>query len=293
MKIRWNETKDRAFALPTILIASVVMLMILTTAVSATVAIRQSLRDQQYTELAQLAGQAGTAYAKACMQANGGIITWTDAKPLKPNTDCSGNISAGLPTYVLQRNDVRTYFVVKAPVAGNISGQGYLEALRKSSGISWQVWGGTASAAALGSDMPIGTSLEGYWTAAPSGFLLEDGSAVSRTTYAELFAVIGTTFGTGNGSTTFNLPDSRGRVTVNKSTDTEFDTLGEKYGEKAHTLTQGESPYQRSGGLVAGYGLSNTAAFQDRVAVDRLSGSATSPHNVIQPSIVVLRVIKY
>ena len=45
----------------------------------------------------------------------------------------------------------------------------------------------------------------------PTGFLAADGSAVSRTTYASLFAAIGTTFGAGNGSTTFNVPDMRGR----------------------------------------------------------------------------------
>lgn len=47
---------------------------------------------------------------------------------------------------------------------------------------------------------------------APAGWLLCDGRAVSRTTYADLFAVIGTTYGAGNGSTTFTLPDLRGRV---------------------------------------------------------------------------------
>jgi microcystin-dependent protein len=45
---------------------------------------------------------------------------------------------------------------------------------------------------------------------APTGFLACDGSAVSRTTYADLFTAIGTTWGTGDGSTTFNLPDLRG-----------------------------------------------------------------------------------
>jgi microcystin-dependent protein len=44
----------------------------------------------------------------------------------------------------------------------------------------------------------------------PSGYLVADGSAVSRQTYAGLFAVFGTTFGIGDGSTTFNLPDVRG-----------------------------------------------------------------------------------
>lgn len=51
---------------------------------------------------------------------------------------------------------------------------------------------------------------------APAGWLLCDGSAVSRTTYAGLFAVIGTWYGVGDGSTTFNLPDLRGRVVAGK-----------------------------------------------------------------------------
>ena len=44
----------------------------------------------------------------------------------------------------------------------------------------------------------------------PAGYLIEDGSAVGRVAYATLFAAIGTTYGAGNGATTFNLPDSRG-----------------------------------------------------------------------------------
>lgn len=49
-------------------------------------------------------------------------------------------------------------------------------------------------------------------TPTPSGYLLCDGAAVSRTTYADLFALLGTVFGAGDGSTTFNVPDLRGRV---------------------------------------------------------------------------------
>ncbi len=62
-----------------------------------------------------------------------------------------------------------------------------------------------------GSSLPSGVVLPFGGTAAPTGFLIADGSAVSRTTYAALFAVIGTAFGAGDGSTTFNLPDMRGR----------------------------------------------------------------------------------
>lgn len=52
---------------------------------------------------------------------------------------------------------------------------------------------------------------------APSGFLECDGTAVSRTTYATLFGVVGTTYGAGDGSTTFNLPDLTDRVIISKS----------------------------------------------------------------------------
>ena len=63
---------------------------------------------------------------------------------------------------------------------------------------------------------PPGVIWDYAGTTAPTGWLFPDGSAVSRTTYAALFAVLSTTFGVGDGSTTFNLPDLRGRVGVGK-----------------------------------------------------------------------------
>jgi microcystin-dependent protein len=62
-----------------------------------------------------------------------------------------------------------------------------------------------------------GTILSWTDTSVPSGFLECDGAAVSRSTYAALFAVIGTTYGAGNGSTTFDLPDLQDNVPVGKS----------------------------------------------------------------------------
>jgi microcystin-dependent protein len=78
---------------------------------------------------------------------------------------------------------------------------------------------------------------------APAGYLLCDGSAVSRTTYAALFTVIGTTYGVGDGSTTFNVPNLKGKVPVGyDSGETEFNALGKTGGEKTHTLTVAEMP---------------------------------------------------
>jgi len=67
--------------------------------------------------------------------------------------------------------------------------------------------GATGAIAAL----PAGVMIDFAGTTAPSGWIMCDGAAVSRTVYAGLFAAIGTTYGTGDGSTTFNLPDFRGR----------------------------------------------------------------------------------
>ena len=64
---------------------------------------------------------------------------------------------------------------------------------------------------ALGYRAPVGTVLWYTGETAPTGYLLCDGSAVSRTDYAALFAVVGTTFGAGDGSTTFALPDLRAK----------------------------------------------------------------------------------
>lgn len=60
----------------------------------------------------------------------------------------------------------------------------------------------------------------------PQGYLLCDGSAVSRTTYADLFSVLGTTFGSGDGSTTFNIPNLGGRVPLCTSSSHALGTTG-------------------------------------------------------------------
>lgn len=64
--------------------------------------------------------------------------------------------------------------------------------------------------------VPIGGMLPFGGSSAPSGWLLCYGQAVSRSTYAQLFATIGVAYGIGDGTTTFNLPDKRGRVSVGK-----------------------------------------------------------------------------
>jgi microcystin-dependent protein len=95
-----------------------------------------------------------------------------------------------------------------------------------------------------GEVLPIGTMLPYASTNnIPTNWRICDGSEVSRTDYAELFNAIGTAYGAGDGETTFNLPDKRGRVSVSLDLEqTEFNSVGLKGGEKKHTLTAHEMP---------------------------------------------------
>jgi len=82
----------------------------------------------------------------------------------------------------------------------------------------------------------LGTILPYAGTTAPTGYLLCDGAPVSRTTYANLFALVGTAFGVGDGSTTFNVPDLQRRFPMGKSSS---DTVGGTGGSFSHTHTGG------------------------------------------------------
>lgn len=97
-----------------------------------------------------------------------------------------------------------------------------------------------------GDTLPIGSVIEFASDNVPTNWLLCNGQAVSRTEYAELFAVLGTTWGAGDGKTTFNVPSKEGLVTAGKkANDPDFNMLGKTGGEKAHKLTKAELPAER------------------------------------------------
>lgn len=109
----------------------------------------------------------------------------------------------------------------------------------------------------VASAQPVGTVLAFAGKTPPGGFLLCDGSAVDRKKYGPLFNAIGTTYGDGDGSTTFNLPDLRGRSVFGKDdmngttaagrltaagSGVDGTTLGAAGGTEKHTLTAAELP---------------------------------------------------
>jgi microcystin-dependent protein len=113
--------------------------------------------------------------------------------------------------------------------------------------------------------VPIGGIMIWSTDSAPTGWLLCYGQAVSRSTYSALFSVVSTTFGVGDGSTTFNLPDMRGRVplgqddmggsSANRVTDSSADTIGLTGGtnDGAHSHTLTEDPDNGAGGAAINY----------------------------------------
>jgi microcystin-dependent protein len=143
------------------------------------------------------------------------------------------------------------------------------------------------------SGIPTGVATLYYGSTVPTGYLLCDGSAVSRTTYSTLFSVIGTTYGAGDGSTTFNIPDLRGRVPVGKdSSQTEFDTLGETGGAKTHQLTIAEMPAHTHTGGGTSVKLGAVSAFIMDGSGNTGSTGGDGAHNNLQPYQVTNYIIK-
>ena len=143
---------------------------------------------------------------------------------------------------------------------------------------------------------------------APSGWLECDGSAVSRTTYADLFAVIGTTFGVGDGSTTFNLPNQARRVLVGEGgtgTGIIGNSIGDTGGAETHTLTESEMASHTHEYFLNEPNLSMktpTPLFPKDLTrknpklplADTSDTGNASPaaHNIVQPSLVTSYIIK-
>lgn len=167
-------------------------------------------------------------------------------------------------------------------------------------------WASPASAASV----PVGTVCDYAGSAAPSGWLLCYGQAIDRTTYSALFTAISTTYGAGDGSTTFNVPDCRGRVgagkddmggttasrLTNAASGINGVALGASGGTQTHTLVTAEMPahtHAASGNfIVSGAGAAVSAAggvYQGVPATSSTGGNGA--HLNCQPTIVFNKII--
>jgi microcystin-dependent protein len=164
------------------------------------------------------------------------------------------------------------------------------------------------------SDVPCGTFFPYGGSSAPTGFLMCDGSAVSRTTYSDLFAVFSTTFGAGDGSTTFNVPDLRGRGVIGAGTGTGGGASGTGaptggsaltarangawLGEETHVLTEAElashgHPIYTNGASTPSRAAvtTSTTNYASSSAYISLTGSDAA-HNNVQPVIASNWIVK-
>lgn len=182
---------------------------------------------------------------------------------------------------------------------------------------------GTAISAATvdvdyASALPSGIILPYGGSSAPSGWLLCDGSAVNRTTYAALFTAISTAFGVGDGSTTFNLPNTARKTLVGAGgtgTATLANTVGSNGGSETHTLTTAELavhshgvtdpthshnyylPNSDTAGAGVAVGVSSdgaalTATTSSSTGISVNNAGSGTAHNNLQPSLVVNYIIK-
>jgi microcystin-dependent protein len=124
-------------------------------------------------------------------------------------------------------------------------------------------------------------------SSAPAGWLICDGSAVSRTTYATLFATIGTTYGVGDGSTTFNIPNFQANIPAGyKSGDANFGTLGQTGGAKTTTFTPNVT-----GSPVGGNNQVNNVSSGSSTPLVSVAGASTTI-NILPPYLTLNFIIK-
>lgn len=149
--------------------------------------------------------------------------------------------------------------------------------------------------------VPTGTIMYSLTQNMGNGWLLADGREVSRTTYAALYAEIGTRYGDGDGSTTFNLPDIRGRSPIGAGTGTGLtfrDINSATVGEEDHVLTEDELPSHthqwdgpQSRTEERGDGANNVWKNTDTTAVTGATGGDQG-HNTIHPCIIAWAFVK-
>lgn len=127
--------------------------------------------------------------------------------------------------------------------------------------------------------MPPGVTVPYAGLVAPAGYLLCDGTAVSRSTYAALFAAVGTTHGAGNGSTTFNVPNLKGRVPVGQEPIVPvLDAVGKVGGERDSVTishTHGHTIGTTSGGSHV-HTVTSSLTIRDLQTIANVGGFPTS-----------------
>jgi len=183
--------------------------------------------------------------------------------------DSAAGVTSGLNLY----DQASAY----APMASNLALQSAIQ-------------GGTTAPVPI---VPAGSVIAWSGSSAPSGYLLCDGTAVSRTTYAALFAVAGTGYGVGDGSSTFNVPDLRDRLPLGKGTNNS--TLGTQTGSMSAssvTTTASDGDGDLTLTTTASDALGSGTKDTTQVALVTGVAQASHTHATTIPTSVVNYIIK-
>lgn len=199
-------------------------------------------------------GDAMTAYFSPAMETlqNGQII----------HLRASGSNTVGAPTFKADQNEALP--IVKGynqPLAaGDIAGDGHWLVMLYDSYLNKWVLQNPAKGVAIDAVVP-GTVYYFATPTPPEGYLPANGAAVSRSAYARLFATIGTTFGEGDGGSTFNLPDLRGEFIRGWDSGRNFDS-GRGFGTvQEDAIRNITGQFEAGVGRVTGGAIYNTGAY--------------------------------
>jgi microcystin-dependent protein len=222
----------------------------------------------------------------------------------KTNVSVSGNLTVGGSAVITGKVGLSNTLSVTNTAIFK-AGVTILGGLVVSAGVCASAYYGSGSNLTGLPSMPTGAIIPYAVTAAPSGYLLCNGSAVSRTTYSALFAIVSSLYGAGNGSSTFNVPDLRGKfmggwdagtsvltsVTVGM---VEGNVIGNAGGAQAVTLTTAQMPAHthfvaREGTEGGDSGFSGVPAAASIFTGSTGGGGA---HSNIPPALIVNFVIK-
>lgn len=150
----------------------------------------------------------------------------------------------------------------------------------------------------LNDEKTVGTVISGTSNTVPNGFLLCNGSQVSRTVYSRLFSVIGTTYGIGDGSTTFTLPDFVGAVPRGAGTSSGYTqnvtvTLGSKDNDAIQDHTHTINAIYQPNGTVAGIGSSGNLGNTIQQSFTSTNHSGTTANETRMKNVGVNFFIKF
>ena len=292
-----------------------------------------SINDSARAEMASVAkwrddiggsiatGGSGTAFTVSSYQAfdnlsrlNGQLIAFT------PHTSNTGTCTLNVDG--LGAKPLRSAPSVELPAGTIIQGTPYVALYNSSDAVFYlpAFYGQPYS-------IPIGACIDFYGSTSPnSSFVLPYGQEISRTTYSALFSMFSTTYGSGDGSTTFNVPDLRGRIAAGKDdmggsaasrlTSTYFGTsaaaLGAVGGLESHTLTTAQLASHTHGvtdpghthttnavttgsGISSGGGTNALQSASNTTAVTGISinsAGSGNAHNNTQPTIICNKLLR-